>query len=151
MQKVLNSKDVKVLLAWLKEHYGIKDLKFDAAFLKSTKDKIYMSTKKISELDAKNLRINLLGMYFAKEEHNGIRLSIEGSQLVGPKASKNVVDLSKEQIAEWIRGEDITLQGDFKGFVIIRCGNDFYGTGNYKEGKILNYVPKERRIKRLTS
>lgn len=151
MQKVLNSKEIKKILNWLKEQYGIKELKIDKAFLKSTKDKIYLVTKKISELETKSLRINLLGLYFAKEEENGIRLSIEGSQMIGPKATKNVIELDEQQISEWIRGQDITCEADTKGFVLVKHKNDFYGTGNYKEGKILNYVPKDRRIKRLTS
>lgn len=149
MQKILNTREVKKILNWLKEHYGIKELKIDKAFLKSTKDKIYLISKKISELETKNLRINLIGMYFAKEDQKGIRLSIEGSQIVGPKAKKNIAEMSKEQIQRWIRGEDIDFKGNLEGFVIIKNENDFYGTGVYKEGKILNYIPKERRIKKI--
>lgn len=149
MQKVLNTREVKKILKWLKEHYGIKELKIDKAFLKSTKDRLYLISKKVSELETKDLRINLVGMYFAKEDKKGIRLSIEGSQIVGPKAKKNIAKLSKEQMQQWIRGEDIDFKGDLKGFVIIKYGSDFYGTGVYKEGKILNYVPKERRIKKI--
>lgn len=149
MQKILNTREVKRILNWLKEHYDIKELKIDKAFLKSTKDKIYLISKKISELETKNLRINLIGMYFAKENQKGIRLSIEGSQIIGPKAKKNIAELSKEQIQRWIRGEDIDFKGNLKGFVIIKHGNDFYGTGVCKEGKILNYIPKERRVKKI--
>lgn len=151
MQKVLNSKEVKKILSWLKEQYGIKDLRIDEVFLKSAKDKIYLVSKKISELEPKNLRINLIGMYFAKEEPNGFRLSIEGSQIIGPKATKNVAFLDDDQVKRWIRGEDIEYEEGLQGFVIIKGDNDFYGVGNYKEGRILNYVPKDRRIKRLTS
>lgn len=151
MQKVLNTREVKVILKWLKEQYGIKELKIDSVFLKSTKDRIYLSNKYISELEPKSLRINLIGMYFATEEPNGVRLSIEGSQIIGPKSTKNVAELNKKQIADWMRGEDIEYQGSLKGFVIIKCDNDFYGVGGYKEGKILNYVSKDRRIKRLVS
>lgn len=151
MQNILNSKEIKKILNLLKEQYGIKELKIDKAFLKSTKDKLYLVNKKISELEPKSLRINLLGLYFAKEEKNGIRLSIEGSQLIGPKATKNIADFDEEQTKRWMRGEDIDYNGDLEGFVLVKHKNDFYGTGNYKEGKILNYVPKDRRIKRLTS
>jgi len=149
MQKVLNSREVKKILNWLKEHYGIKELKIDKVFLKSTKDRIYLVSKKISELETKNLRLNLIGMYFAKEEKNGVRLSIEGSQIIGPKATKNIAELNKEQINEWIKGQDITGDLKVEGFVIIKHKDDFYGVGNYKEGKILNYIPKERRIKKI--
>ena len=149
MQRILNSKEIKKILNWLKEHYSIKELKIDKAFLQNTKDKIYLISKKISEFEDKNLRINLIGMYFAKEEKNGIRLSIEGSQIIGPEATKNVVELNENQLSEWLNGQDVELTAEIKGFVIIKHGNDFFGVGNYKEGKILNYVPKERRIKKV--
>lgn len=149
MQKILNSREVKRILNWLKEHYGIKELKIDKAFLKSTKDRIYLISKKISELETKNLRLNLIGMYFAKEEKNGIRLSIEGSQIIGPKSTKNIVELDEHQINDWIRGQDVKCDANAESFVIIKHKNDFYGVGNYKEGKILNYIPKERRIKKI--
>ncbi len=149
MQIVLNTREVKRILNWLKEHYGIKELKIDKVFLKSTKDRIYLISKKISELETKNLRINLIGMYFAKEEPKGIRLTIEGSQIIGPKATKNVAELNKEQIKKWIRGEDVDIKEELEGLVIIKYGNDFYGNGVYKDGKILNYIPKERRIKKI--
>lgn len=149
MQKVLNTREVKKILDWLKEHYGIKELKIDKVFLKSAKDKIYLVSRKVSELETKNLRINLVGMYFAKEEKNGIRLSIEGSQIIGPKATKNVIELGEQQVSNWIKGQDISCDADAEGFVIIKNGKDFYGVGNCKEGKVLNYVPKERRIKKL--
>ena len=120
MQKVLNTREVKKILNWLKKHYGIKELKIDKAFLKSTKDKIYLISRKISELEAKNLRINLIGMYFAKEEKNGIRLSIEGSQIIGPEATKNVIQLDEQQISDWIKGKDIEYNARVEGFVIIK-------------------------------
>ena len=147
MQKILNSKEVKKILNWLKEHYGIKELKIDKAFLKSSKDKIYLISKKIAELETKNLRINIIGMYFAREDKNGIRLTIDGSQIVGSKATKNVVELNVKQISDWVKGNDVEFEADVEGFVIRKHANDFYGVGKYKEGKILNYVPKERRIK----
>lgn len=149
MQKVLNTREVKRILNWLKEHYGIKELKIDKAFLKSTKDRIYLISKKLSELDPKNLRINIIGLYFAKLEKNEIRLSIEGSQIIGPKATKNVIEVDEEQIKAWIRGGDISYEAGAEGFVLIKYKNDFFGVGKYKEGKILNYVPKERRIKKI--
>jgi len=146
MQKILNSKEIKKILNWLKEQYGIKELKIDRAFLKNNKDKIFLISKDISELQTRNIRLNLIGMYFAKEVKDGIRLSIEGSQLIGPKAKKNIIDLDEKQLDDWLNGQDVEYETDSKGFVIIRYNNDFYGVGTAKEGKILNYVPKDRRI-----
>ena len=86
-------------------------------------------------------------MYFCDLE-NEIRLSIEGSQIIGPKAAKNVVEINEEQTKEWLKGEDLEIDGksNYSGFVIIKHNADFLGTGKYKENKILNYVSKSRRI-----
>ena len=92
------------------------------------------------------LRINSLGLYFG-QIRNGLRLSIEASQIVGPAAKKNFVSLTEKQAREWFKGEDIEVKGDFSGFVIVKCNNDFLGTGRFKEGKVLNFVPKSRRLK----
>lgn len=148
-QVILNSKEIKRILKWLKEYYGIKELKIDKGFLKNTKDKIYLISKKISELETQNIRINVIGLYFAKEEKQGYRLSIEGSQIIGPKSTKNIAELNEEQIKAWMRGEDIEYKDELESYVLIKYKKDFYGVGIYKEEKILNYVAKERRIKNI--
>ena len=94
-----------------------------------------------------NININKLGLYFGKIEHNEIRLSIEGSQIVGEKATKNILEISKEDSREWLRGFDLETNENLSGFVIIKNNNDFYGTGKIKEGRILNFVPKGRKLK----
>ena len=86
-------------------------------------------------------------MDFCEIDGKGIRLSIEGSQIVGLKAAKNVVDLDEEETKRWFKGEDLEKEcKDCSGFVVLRHKNDFLGTGKYTNGKILNYVSKTRRV-----
>ena len=92
------------------------------------------------------MRINSIGMYFCEIDKLGIRLSIEGSQIVGPLASKNIAEISEEQAKQWLKGEDLEVEGNYSGFVIIKHNDDFLGAGKYKDGRILNYVSKSRRI-----
>ncbi|MDP6265579.1 MAG: hypothetical protein QGI00_05705, partial [Candidatus Marinimicrobia bacterium] len=89
-----------------------------------------------------------IGMYFCETRNDKIRLSIEGSQIVGPKAMKNIVEINSLQVKQWMKGEDLEIEnkGDYNGFVIIKHNNDFLGTGKYKDGKVLNYVGKSRRV-----
>ncbi|WP_297500764.1 hypothetical protein, partial [Thermococcus sp.] len=42
------------------------------------------------------------GVYFGRIESDGIRLTIEGSFLVGPKATKNVVELDDERARRYL-------------------------------------------------
>ena len=43
-------------------------------------------------------------------------------------------------------GMDIEKETSAGGFALLRHGSDFLGSGRIKEGKILNFVPKARRM-----
>ena len=86
--KILNAKEVKEILKLIEEQWNAK-LKLNYAFLKNNKNRVFIVNKDISKIDFSRLRINSLGMYFC-EIDNGIRLSIEDSQIVGPKAAKTL-------------------------------------------------------------
>ena len=142
--KFLNSKETKEILKLIEEQWGAK-LKLDYTFARNNKHRVFIVNKDISKIDFSKLRINSVGMYFCDLE-NEIRLSIEGSQIIGPKAAKNIVEINESQVRQWLKGEDLEIKGDYDGFVIIKSNNDFLGTGKYKEGKVLNYVNKGRRV-----
>src|SRR3990167_7622870 len=140
--KFLNSKETKEILKLIEEQWGAK-LKLDYTFAKNSKNRVFIVNKDINKIDFSKLRINSIGMYFCDLE-NEIRLSIEGSQIIGPKATKNVVEVSEEQTKKWMKGGDLEIEdkGNCNGFVIIKHENDFLGTGKFKEYRILNYVSK---------
>ncbi|HII15721.1 MAG TPA: hypothetical protein HA362_05405 [Nanoarchaeota archaeon] len=142
--KILNTREVKDILEELKEHFGMEaDIK--DAFIEGGDGKIYIISRKLGEIDQSKLRINNLGLYFCKREKGGLRPTIEGSQLINP--TKNVFEMDEKQRDEWMEGKDLeTGERDLHSFVIIKYKNDFYGSGTYKDGRIWNMVPKERRI-----
>ncbi len=144
--KILNKKEINEILDKIKEQYGIKELKLDYVFLQNTKDKILITNRNIANIDLKKLRVDNIGLYFCSLEKDGIRLSIEGSQLIGKFAKKNIANLNKEEITKWMKGEDININEEIEGYVIIKNNDDYFGTGKYKEGKILNFVSKSRRL-----
>ena len=145
--KILNSREIKEIYEMIEKQWGAK-IKLDSGFLKNLKNRVFIITKDIAEIDTSKLRINSAGMYFCEIDSKGIRLSIEGSQIIGPKAAKNVVELDEEETKKWFKGEDLEKEcEDCKGFVIMKNKNDFLGTGKYSNGRILNYVSKSRRIR----
>ena len=147
--KILNSRETKEIYRLIEGQWGAK-LKLDYAFLKNSKSRIFIVNKDISKIDFSKLRINSAGMYFCEVDELGIRLSIEGSQVVGEKATKNIAEITEDQAKQWLKGEDLEIKGSYSGFVILKCNNnnnnDFLGTGRYRNGKILNYVNKGRRV-----
>ncbi|MBW3012202.1 hypothetical protein KY311_03380 [Candidatus Woesearchaeota archaeon] len=145
----LNTREVKPIKKQISEHWGC-DFEGDYFFFKSAKDKVYILGRDADKIDLKNFRIDTLGMYFARVSDDGIRLSFEGSQVIGKIATKNVLELDEHDLRDWMRGEeldniDIDLSG-LSGYVIIKHGNDFFGCGKVTEKKILNFVPKIRRM-----
>lgn len=124
--KVLNKKEVKKIINLLKEQYSMKDLKLDFIFLLGKDDKLYFIDKKFADLYMNDLRINSVGMYFGKLEQGKVRLSIEGSQLIGPLAKKNIVVLSKIEVNEWVRGSDLSLKDADVDVGLVKFNNDFF-------------------------
>ena len=112
--KILNSKEIKEILKLIEKQWGAK-LKLDYAFLKNPKNRVFIINKEdISKIELEKLRINSIGMYFCEIDKLGIRLSIEGSQIIGKKAEKNIVEINEEQAKQWFKGEDLEIKGNFK-------------------------------------
>src|SRR3989344_1713881 len=103
--KILNSKEIKNMLELIEAQWGAK-LNLSYAFLKNNKNRIFVVNRGISNIDLSKLRINSIGMYFCEADKVGIRLSIEGSQIVGPKAAKNIAEITGEQAKKWLEGEE---------------------------------------------
>ncbi len=144
--KFLNKKGIKPILQQLKEQFCFTD-ELPYVFFKNNKHRVLIINKELSQIDMTKLRINSLGMYFAEiMESHEVRLSIEASQIVGPFAKKNVVEVDFETAKKWMYGQDIEGDFDASGFVIVKHGNYYIGCGRYKNRVISNHVPKNRRI-----
>ncbi len=144
---LLSKKEIKKTIKQIQKQFGIKKLDLDYLFFKNNDNKFFIISKKLSDIDQLKFRINNLGLYIAKIEPFGIRLTVEGSQLIGSKATKNV--LETDNYKEWMEGNDLIIDKKFKGFVIIKNNKDYFGSGFYKNNKILNFIPKSRRIRSI--
>lgn len=143
--RILPGKEVKFFRKYIKEQWGA-DFKDDFAFLMSNKNKIYLVNKDVALVDLSKFWISSVGMYFGEFRKNTLRLSIEGSQLIGPLAKKNVVEIPDVFVVPWLRGIDICFRAEGNDFVIIKNKSDFIGCGRIKEDRILNFIPKARRL-----
>ncbi|MBR9693198.1 hypothetical protein GOV07_04715 [Candidatus Woesearchaeota archaeon] len=154
--RTLSSKERKKVLEQLEKQYGC-DTKFlkQYVFLFQEKRKRYFIVNEdVLELDLEKLPVDSLGLYLCGLMGNGeLRLSIEGSQLLGPKSKKNILEIDEKEFFDWIRGVDIEKETEREGFVIIKHKKDFCGAGkpvlNEKTGTtvIHNYVPKTRYVR----
>jgi NOL1/NOP2/fmu family ribosome biogenesis protein len=120
--------------------------KLDYVFISNNREKVYITTRDIELIDLESLRIDSVGLYFGKYYTDGFRLSIEGSQLIADKCTKNVIDLTQEQKHEWLLGHDIKLKGHENSFVILKSKTDILGCAKVKHEFALNSIPSSRTL-----
>ncbi len=155
--RFLERKEVKDVKNKLKEQFGFEE-ELNYYFLQNEKGKLFVTSRKISDVELEGLRINTIGMYFGQlkdgrtklgrtNEENKLRLSIEGTQLIGKDCKKNVVELNDSEIKEWMCGEEVRKEGlEVNEFYIVKRKDDFLGCGKFYGEKLLNYIPKVRRV-----
>lgn len=146
--KIINSSEKKNIIEKLDSQFGIKNLPY--LLLKFGKDKIRVYSGNLSKTDLnildKNIRIESIGLYFARIQEDGIRLTIDGTQLVKKQITKNILEINNKESIEWLKGQDLDIKEE-RSFKIIKNDNEFLGCGKSTGEKITNFIPKERRIK----
>jgi len=150
--KLLAGKERMAFINKLRKQFGIEDIKGN--LLKRGKERVFLfegnlEKKEIDQL-SKATFIERIGVYLGKEEEMGIRLSIEGSQILKNEIKNNIIELTKEEMQTWMMGHEVLRKNDFTGFAIIKYKDDMLGTGKASEKKITNFIPKSRRLKDKT-
>jgi len=151
IKKVLNSKEIKKIEEILTRNYSC-DFKLREYFVFiNSDDKLWIVSKDIVKFETENLRrINSMGLYFGRlKKNNKISLSIEGCQLIGKTAKKNIVIVNEENMKKFFNGNDIVgeqINCEVNNFVLVKFKDDFIGMGILRDGKIENLLPKSRRL-----
>ena len=150
--EILKDNKREEILKKLNEQYGIT--KIPGMILTKNSEKIFLfqgslDEKKIKEIE-KLVPIERIGVYLGKlTENEKIRLSLEGSQILKNQINKNIFEMTKSQLDEWIKGNEILVKNpeNFRDFLIMKYQDDFFGTGKASENKITTFMPKSRRLK----
>lgn len=149
--KILNKKETKRILSLIESQWGASGESFgqDYVFLLNNRSRFFIANRELFDVDFSKLRINSIGLYLGEIMDDGLRLSIEGSQIVGKYSKKGIVELDDSEMRAWLKGEDIPSSAAVaaeEGYVILKHDGDYLGCGRAKAGRILNYVPKTRRL-----
>jgi len=143
--RILNSNEIKKINGMIKEQFGCEIPKSDYAFLQNTKEKIYIVSRDVERIGFEKLRIDSMGLYLGTIQPDGFRPSVEGAQIIGKIASKNVVELTQQQKHDWLQGKDLDVEEDNR-IVLVKHKEDFLGSGKIKNNVLINSVPKSRRL-----
>ena len=146
--EIINTKKSEEIKKILVEIYG---LELEGIFLLSGKNKIRYfegntDIKTLSYL-MKNFSIETTGIYLGKLFNDEVRLSFDAANLFKDKITKNMIEITKEEMEQWFKGSN--LQKDVKdGFYIIKHEKDVIGCAKVSNKTIYNYVPKEKRFRK---
>ena len=141
----MKKKEFESLLESLNERFGFPVKIFeDFAFLLS-KERVYIVSKDLPALE--NVKIVTQGFLFARLDKT-TKPSTNMIQLFGKHATKNIVELEKQEVEVLIYGEDIPKEtkNTNDGYVILRYKNYNLGCGLLKEGKLTGLIPKGKRM-----
>lgn len=147
--KFLNSKEKKELTIELEELYGINNLS-NYQLLETGKKKIRafsgtLSNEEIIKL-AQSIRIEIIGMYMVSKRDDQARVNFDALPVLKNQITRNIIEINKEQLEKWIRGQDLEIQVQ-RGTIVLKYEDDLVGVGKSNGEKIFNYIPKERKIK----
>lgn len=144
-----DSKRRKKLLEQLHAQFGMKEV--PKALFETGKEKIraYSGDLSIDELYAlsKLTNVEFLGLYVFRQEERFVRVSFDAGSLFAEQFSHHVVELTEEQMERWMHGNNIVMALD-KGLYIVKYGRDVLGCGVSDGQALINFVPKDRRIRR---
>lgn len=155
--KIIYKAEKKKIIEKL-SYYGIT--KLPHLLLRFGKEKIRgysggLSITDIALID-KTAGIEIMGLYLFHEYSNEIRLSLDALHLFKDQITKNILNLTDEQAEAWFKGQDISREeieasknlGSLGiGFKVLKHNNDLIGCGKLVAERLINYMPKERRIK----
>ena len=146
---ILSQHETQQILEKLQEQFGINEI--PGILLRIGQERIFLYQGSLSEKEIKEIEntiyIERLGVYFAKEQEDGIRLSIEGAQILKEQINKNIFEINDEQLDSWMKGNELNISLGKRCFVIMKYKDDFLGTGKASENKITNFIPKNRRLR----
>jgi len=149
---ILNSKDKKIIRQTLDKQFGINEIPSDIIyFCLNKKERVYAANREIFDIEQESLRVNAFGLYFGTYMVDGFRLSLEGSQMIGPLATKNIFSISNSQFEDYLKGLNISCEvPEFqKQYVLVKHDNDFLGVAKIKNNILNNHLPKSRRLKKV--
>lgn len=147
--KIFSENEKQELVGKLNEQFGIKEIQGTITMFGVERMFLFQGDLSVKEIQLlQNLiHIERVGIYFAKEQNNEVRLTIDGVHLLQNQITKNILEINEKQLQEWLHGNELNLDTNLRGFVVIKCENDFVGTGKASQGKITNFIPKNRRLK----
>jgi hypothetical protein len=136
-----NSKEKKTIFKLFKEKYGLEKEVFKKQSLYiGTKNRVYLGPKNILPIPrTSNNGILILRDNFLKPTTNFF-------QIFGNKITESFLEITKEQAIAYMKGDDLEIESELDGYILIKYKDYPLGCGFIRENKIKNQIPKSKRL-----
>lgn len=146
--RLLSQEELENVNNYLVKAFSIEDVK--GIFLSTGTQKIryYSGSTSLDKIKDLNKTINIqgIGLYTLATYKERVRIANDGVHLFKDKIKKNIIDFDENQIKKWMHGDDFDMKFP-KGHYIIMHDGDIISSAVSKGDILVNFVPKERRIK----
>jgi NOL1/NOP2/fmu family ribosome biogenesis protein len=135
---------VEKILKEIRNRFGIPEEVFSKWKIVEAGD-LWIMSEEAFKFPIKNF--SRKGIRLVRVYRDGYKLTTAGIQVFGKYATKNVLEISAEQVKDYLEGKDLSVGSCNveNGQVIIKYGDDYLGSGLYVNGKVKNQLPKGRR------
>lgn len=144
--------EAKFIEKILSENYCI-DFSLKNFLVFGFESKIFILSKDFQKIENKISQIPFfsLGLYFGQLKKEGkILLSLEGAQMIGKKAKKNIAILDEKNLRNFLLGFNVfpkkEINCEIGNFILLKFQDDIVGLGEKKEKYIENLMVKTKRF-----
>ncbi len=136
------------MLAFFTDRFGIDPAVFAAYEFIVRGRNIWIVAKSVHLSTALALQPHTVGLRLARETNLGIKPTTYGLQVFGHYATKNRLEIPREEALRFLRGEVILRRFDVTpGFVVVWSEGLVVGCGLYKSSGILeSLIPRKIRL-----
>lgn len=147
--RFLSNNETKKLKEIIRKNYTCKLPDF--VFFETSKEKIWVCNEYVKQFLKFLPNVKFFGVFFGKLKRNKkIQLSLEGSQIVGKNATKNIIEfLNLSDLEKYIKEgkipQKIRRNAEVHNFPIVKFNNYFAGSiCLISENEIKSFFPKSR-------
>lgn len=149
--EILNAKEKRNLDEKLEEKYGVRVLEDFVVLKTGRRKKLWVTNREVFKIPFSEVKVNSMGLYFGRITDRGIKPSIEGSQIIGETAEKNVVEVGEKGMWNFVRGFKVKkFEEKYKceegSYVIVKHKEDILGMAKLVSDGLKSVIPKGRKI-----
>lgn len=128
---------------WWQSRFGIPEAAFEGYCFYRRRRNIWV----LSKTELPELRYETIGLRMISTKGKAWKPTTYALQLFGRHATRNVANLSLEEVKSFVAGESQSIDDDLEnGYVIVSLMGEVIGCGLYSRGTLVSQLPKERRI-----